>query len=281
MIIGNVNRVVAGVTGLSVLFVTIAVRAGQTTVAKPLVPVAASTLADRPESFVGQVVTVTGAVEQALSKSVFSIDQDKTKGTGKSVLVIAPSLNGSVGLNTYVTVIGEVVRFSAGEITQRLPQYVLDLPADVVSKYEGIPTVLATAVVDTGLVDLARKVPPPLTPEEQAFDKVMKAAGPAFTALRQALTDSDAAAVKTQAGVLRQAFSDTQTFWRKKGRTDAVGWATGAREHVDTIQRSAQKDDWDAAQASASSLGKMCQNCHGAYRERLDDGTYRLKFVPR
>jgi cytochrome c556 len=277
----NVNRAVAPVTALSVLIVTIAVRAGQTTIAKPLIPVAASTLADRPETYVGQVVTVTGAVEQTLSKSVFSIDQDKTKSTGKYVLVIAPSLNGPVGLNTYVTVVGEVVRFSAGEITQRLPQYVLDLPTGLVSKYEGVPTVLATAVVDTALVDLARKVPPPLTPEEEAFDKVMKAAGPAFTALRQALTDTDAPTVKTQAGILRQAFSDAQVFWKRKGRTDAVGWATDAREHVDTIQRSAQKNDWDAAQASASSLGKMCQNCHGAYRERLDDGTYRLKAIPR
>ena len=277
----NMNRGVASVTALSVLLLTIAVRAGQTTVARPLIPVAASTLADKPESYVGQLVTVTGAVEQTLSKSVFSIDQDKTKSTGKNVLVIAPSLTGTVTLNTYVTVIGEVVRFSTGEITQRLPHYVLDLPADVVSRYEGVPTVLATAVVDTGLVDLARKIPPPLTPEEAAFDKVMKAAGPAFTALRQALTDSDAAAVKAQATILHQAFNDTQAFWKKKGRTDAVGWATDAREHVDTIQRSAQKNDWDAAQASASSLGKMCQNCHGAYRERLDDGTYRLKFVPR
>ena len=276
----NVNRALVPAAALSMCLLTIAVRASQTTASKPLIPVAASTLADKPDTYVGQFVTVTGAVEQALTKSVFSIDQDKTKSTGHNVLVIAPSLNGPVNPNTYVTVIGEVVRFSAGEITERLPQYVLDLTPDLVAKYQGVPTVLATAVVDTALVDLARKVPPPLTPEEVAFDKVMKTAGPAFTALRQALTDTDASTARTQSEILRRAFGDTQAFFKAKGRTDAVGWATDARGHVESIERSAGKDDWDAAQASASSLGKMCQNCHGAYRERLDDGTYRLK-LPR
>jgi len=276
----NVKWVVPA-TAMSVLLLAIAVRAGQSTIAKPLIPVAASTLADKPDTYVGQLVTVTGAVEQTLSKSVFSIDQDKTKSTGRNVLVIAPSLNGTIGLNSYVTVVGEVVRFSASEIAQRLPQYVLDLTPDLISKYEGIPTVLATAVVDTALVDLARKVPPPLTPEEEAFDKVMKATGPAFTTLRQTLTDTDADSLKAQTVTLRRTFSDTQAFWKGKGRTDAIGWATDARGHVEAIERSALKGDWDAARASASSLGQMCQNCHGAYRERLDDGTYRLKAIPR
>ena len=268
-------------TALGVMLLTIAVRAGQNTAGKPLIPVAASTLADKPETYVGQLVTVTGAVEQTLSKSVFSIDQDKTRSTGRNVLVIAPSLSGAVGLNAYVTVVGEVVRFSPGEVTERLPQYVLDLPADVVAKYQGAPTVLATAVIDAAMVDLARRVPPPLTAEEEAFDKVMKATGPAFASLRQTLTDVDVNVLKTQTGILRRSFGDTLTFWKGKGRTDAIEWATDARQHVDAIERSAVKGDWDAARASASSLGQMCQNCHGAYRERLDDGSYRLKVIPR
>jgi hypothetical protein len=277
----NMKRAAAATTTLGVLLLTIAVRAGQNTAGKPLIPVAASTLADKPETYVGQLVTVTGAVEQTLSKSVFSIDQDKTRSTGRNVLVIAPSLRGAVGLNAYVTVVGEVVRFSPGEVTERLPQYVLDLPADVVAKYQGAPTVLATAVIDTAMVDLARRVPPPLTAEEEAFDKVMKATGPAFASLRQTLTDADVNVLKTQTGILRRSFGDTLTFWKGKGRTDAIGWATDARQHVDAIERSAVKGDWDAARESASSLGRMCQNCHGAYRERLDDGSYRLKAIPR
>jgi hypothetical protein len=60
--------------------------------AKPFVPLAASTLAAHPETYYGETVTVTAAVEQTLSKSSFSMDQDKTKATGQEVLVIAPTM---------------------------------------------------------------------------------------------------------------------------------------------------------------------------------------------
>ena len=50
-------------------------------------------------------------VDQTLSPTAFSVDQDKTKSTGKDVLVLAPRLNEPIELNTYVTVIGEVVKF--------------------------------------------------------------------------------------------------------------------------------------------------------------------------
>ena len=59
---------------------------------KPLVPVAASSVAANPDPYVGEYVTMTGAVEANLSKTSFSVDQDKTKSTGKEVLVIAPSM---------------------------------------------------------------------------------------------------------------------------------------------------------------------------------------------
>jgi hypothetical protein len=78
---------------------------------KPLVPVAASTLATHPDPYYGVHVTMTGAVEAKLNTLVFSVDQDKTKSTGKEVLVLAPRMNAPVDPNTYVTVIGEVVKF--------------------------------------------------------------------------------------------------------------------------------------------------------------------------
>src|SRR5580765_1031171 len=46
---------------------------------KPFVPLAASTLAAHPETYYGETVTMTAAVEQTFTKSAFSVDQDKTK----------------------------------------------------------------------------------------------------------------------------------------------------------------------------------------------------------
>ena len=52
---------------------------------------------------------MTGAVEANLSATSFSVDQDKTKPTGKDVLVLAPTLQKPADANGYVTVIGELI----------------------------------------------------------------------------------------------------------------------------------------------------------------------------
>src|SRR5262245_37401857 len=79
--------------------------------AKPYIPLAASTLLKKPEAYYGEMVTVTATVDAVLSKTSISIDQDKTKSTGNEVLVLAPTMNGTVDLNSYVTVIGELMPF--------------------------------------------------------------------------------------------------------------------------------------------------------------------------
>ena len=82
---------------------------------KPLVPLVASTLAAKPDTYYGENVTLMAIVDQTLSPTAFSVDQDKTKSTGQDVLVLAPRLNEPVELNTYVTVIGEVVKFDPND----------------------------------------------------------------------------------------------------------------------------------------------------------------------
>src|SRR5262249_42377311 len=160
-----------------------------------------------------------------LSRSAFSVDQDRTTSTGNDVLVISPTLNGDVDLNTYVTVLGEVVKFDPDDLAARIKDYSLDLPADVVAKYRGRPVVLATAVINASMVALARKLPPPMTADEETYSKFMKRIGPAFTALRQAIAASQGDESKQHAGVLKQSFAEVETFWKTRGKTDAATWA--------------------------------------------------------
>jgi hypothetical protein len=245
---------------------------------KPIVPVAASTLAKDPQPFYGEVVSVTAAVEQTFSPSAFSVDQDRTKSsTGQDVLVVAPTLTAVVDANTYVTVVGEVVRFDPAEIARRAKDYTLDLAPDVVAKYQGRPAILATAVVNAAMVDLARRVPPPMSREEEAYDRVMKRVGPAFDNLRTALTASDAAAAAESTKVLRAAFAEAEAFWKARATADALEWTRTARKHVDALERAVGITNWGEIKSVADDLGQVCQTCHSSYRERLDDGTYRLR----
>jgi cytochrome c556 len=242
---------------------------------KPLVPVTASTLAGNPDRFYGEWVSVTGVVEQSLSPLAFAVDQGKLKAPG-DVLVLAPRLNGPVDPSTYVTVVGEVVRFDPDEIGRKTKAYSVDLPSDLVAKYRGRPAILATAIINSKMIDLAKRLPPPMSTEEQAFDNIMKKVGPAFAALRQAdATTADA--TKEQTAVLKQAFADTEAFWKAKGKADAVGWAQNARKQVDAIERATAAGQWDEVKTTAGTLGQACQSCHTAYRERFDDGSFRIK----
>jgi cytochrome c556 len=244
---------------------------------KPLVPVAASTLAKNPGPYYGEVVSVTAAVEQQLSPSAFLVDQDHMKTTGVGVLVLAPTLTAAVEANAYVTVVGEVVRFDPAEIARRAKDYTLDLAPDIVAKYQGRPAILATAVVNAAMVDLARRVPPPVTREEEAYDAAMKRVGPAFNNLRTAVAASDAGAAAESAKAMKAAFAEVEAFWKARANADALEWARTARKHVDALERAVGRASWDEIKSVTGELGQVCQTCHASYRERLDDGTFRVR----
>ena len=200
------------------------------------------------------------------------------KPLGQDILIVAPTLNGPVDANAYVTVLGELVRFDPAEIARKAKGYTLDLAPDVVAKYTGHPAVVATAVINTAMVDLAKRLPPPMTTEETAYSTMMKKVGPAFAALRTAVTASNAETTTQNAATLKQAFTETEAFWKTKGKADAIGWAHDARTQAESIEKDVAAAKWDAVKATAGTLGQACQTCHTAYRERFDDGTYRIKI---
>ena len=83
---------------------------------KVLVPVATNTVTANPDAFYGQAVTLTASVEQIHSKSAFSVDQRRVggatlKGGPTDILVLVPTIQSPVDLKSYVTVMGEVVKF--------------------------------------------------------------------------------------------------------------------------------------------------------------------------
>jgi cytochrome c556 len=244
---------------------------------KALVPIAASTLVATPDAYYGEPVSLAGVVDQNLSRTAFSVDQDRTKSTGKDVLVLAPNLQRHVDPNTYVTVIGEVVKFDPAALGAKLKEYKLDLAPDVAVKYVGRPVVIATSVIDTAGNDVAKRLPPPMTAEEETYQKLMKQVGSSNGALRKAIEGSDAKLAAENSAVLKKTFADVETFWKGRRKNDAADWAEDARKLSENIERSVAAGRWDEVKAHAGTLGKACQACHGAYRERFDDGSFRIK----
>jgi cytochrome c556 len=241
-----------------------------------LVPVAASTLAANPDPYVGMTVTLTAAVDQRYGATAFTVDQDRSKA-GADVLVLAPLLNSPVEPNAYVTVIGEVVRFEAADAATRMKESMPVLAAEVAEKYRGRPAIIATSVINGAMTDLAKRLPPPMSPEELALSKVMKQVGPGFTALRQSATASNGPETAAGAAALVKHFGEAAAFWKANPRPDAIQWNEDARAASALVETAAAKGDWDAVKAGVPKLQAVCGSCHGIYRERLDDGTYRFK----
>ena len=274
-----------GVAGavLTALVASIGIRAQQAPAGgggaapRPPIPMAASSIVLNPDAHYGENVALTGAVEVSISKTAFSVDQDKTKSTGKDLLIVAPYLNAAVTPNTYVTVVGEVIKFDPAEIAKKLKDYTLDLPPDVVAKFTGKPAVIATSVITAELADIGKRLPAPMTPAEEAFDKTMKSVSGANTALRKGIEESSLELTKQQTAVLKKGFMEAQLFFKSRNTADAVGWAQDAYKFVDSIEQAAVAGKWDEVKTAAGSLAQMCTTCHGVHRERFDDGTFRVK----
>jgi cytochrome c556 len=249
--------------------------------AKPLVPVATNTVNANPDAYYGQGVTITAAVEQVLSKSAFAVDQRRVAGAPApskptDVLVLVPTLQSPVDPKSYVTVMGELVKFDPAEIAKKAKDYKLDLPADVIAKYNGRPALIAHSVITDKFVDLAKRLPPPMTADEEALSKVMKPLPPALAALRTAVEASKPEDATKNAAVLKQGFTDIEAFWKPK-KPDATQWAHDARMKVESIQAAITAGKWDDAKAAVPAVQQACGTCHNTYRERFDDGSFRIK----
>ena len=140
------------------------------------------------------------------------------------MLVLVPNIQRPVDLKSYVTVMGELMKFDPAEVAKKAKDYKIDLPPEAVAKYAGRPVLIATSVINDKFDDVAKRLPPPLNAEEEAFQKVMRAVGPAAAALRPAVDSSNAEVATKNAAILQKGFADTEAFWKpKKAGADALG----------------------------------------------------------
>src|SRR5262249_39208327 len=143
-------------------------------------------------------------------------------------------------------------------------------------KFQGGPAIIAVSVINGSMTDLAKKLPPPMSPDELNLNKAMKTIGPGFTALRAAVNGSNAADAATQAAAIAKGFTAAAAFWKANARPDAAQWTEDGRKATEEIATAAGKNDLEAVKTAVPKLQATCGSCHGKYRERLDDGSYRF-----
>ena len=131
----------------------------------PSVPVTTQMVLAKPDAYAGRSVTLSSGVDEILSKTAFTVDQRKVDRkavvkSGKPLLVIAPTLDTTLAVNNYLTIVGAVMKFDAATIASKARDYQLDLPPDVAAKYQGQTVLLATSIVSSTSTELTRKPTP-------------------------------------------------------------------------------------------------------------------------
>lgn len=242
------------------------------------VPIATNMILTNPSAYAGKVVTISARIVDVVSPTAFVLDQHRMVSAGEvsplgaRLLVIAPYLAAPPDQKNYLLVKGQVATLDRAQIPAGYA-----LPPDVAAKFHGKPALLATSILTSTYTELVLKPVAPPGPEELALMAAMKIVGPASATLRAAAQESKKDAVLESSAKLIPAFTQTERVWEDLGQTAPAQWARDAKDLLAVIERETQAANWDAVKLSAGNLQQTCATCHGAYRERQEDGTFRIK----
>jgi len=132
----------------------------------------------------------------------------------------------------------------------------------------------ALILVLTGTVALAQKVTSP-----DGLDKTMKRIAPAQGAAGKAIQAMAWTDAKAQIAIVKQALTDTESFWVSIKKDDAVKMLKDSIARVTALEEavSAPMPDQQAVLGAFKQVGAACTACHKQYREQDENQQYRLK----
>lgn len=147
-------------------------------------------------------------------------------------------------------------------------------------------SILAAAAL-IGAVAMSAQGPPPQpapsgmtlarTWTDTEYDKIMKDVGATVGLLRKSVEGQNAEMAKQQADKLEMLFEEADDFWSARNVSDARDLADDAAEHADHIEDAVDDKDFIKAAEHLKLLQGTCAACHGKYRDKGPDGSYRIK----
>jgi cytochrome c556 len=113
--------------------------------------------------------------------------------------------------------------------------------------------------------------------DDEALKGWMKATAGAVGSIKKNLEAKSNDAVVTDAKKLEGLFENGAEYWTKKNVSDAAGWSKEAQAAAGKVATAAAAGDADAAAAAFKGVTGSCKGCHEAHREKLADGSYKIK----
>jgi cytochrome c556 len=109
------------------------------------------------------------------------------------------------------------------------------------------------------------------------FKEWMKTTAGSFSSLRKTVEAKDGPATAETAEKLAGIFAQVRGHFEEHKAQDGIDFANQAREASNSLAAAAKAGEWEKAQGDLKSIGATCQGCHAAHREKLPDGTFKMK----
>jgi cytochrome c556 len=113
--------------------------------------------------------------------------------------------------------------------------------------------------------------------DEDVYKPWMKATAGSVGSIRKSIEAKTWDAVVPEAKKLEDVFGKSAEFWTKKGVTDAAGWSKDAQAASAKLAAASASGDVEGATAAFKLVSGSCKGCHEAHREKLADGSYKIK----
>jgi len=113
--------------------------------------------------------------------------------------------------------------------------------------------------------------------DEKGFEKSMKELGEIARRSRATQENKDAAQMEKDAAALVRIYESTLSFWKERKAEDAIKWTEESSAAAKKVHAAMKAGNWEDVRANFQGVMKNCKSCHEVHREKLDDGSYRLK----
>jgi len=114
--------------------------------------------------------------------------------------------------------------------------------------------------------------------KNEQFEKWMKEVGGNTGKIKKGIEARAAEDVAKSAERLAVVFAESESFWAKHKKDDAVKWSKEAAAAAKEVAIAAKANDLDKAKTVFGGYMKSCKGCHEAYREKVGDGDYKIKL---
>ena len=112
---------------------------------------------------------------------------------------------------------------------------------------------------------------------DKSLEPLMKDVLSSFSSLKKNLEAKNSAESEKNSKKLEGLFKDVEKFWAARKTKDAVDFSKDAQKGAAEVAKEAKAGNFEKALATYGDIGKNCQGCHTAHREKLPEGGFKIK----